>query len=60
MHIINHKKPIPMLKSITNLSGSTIIEKSAQRNILGGTTGRCTKDSDCPGGRCIGGIRCAY
>ncbi len=49
-----------MLKSITNLSGSTIIEKSAQRNILGGYTGRCKKDSDCPGGRCIGGIRCAY
>jgi hypothetical protein len=50
-----------MLKTITNLSETKIIKKSEQRTIAGGYYPPfCNSDSDCPGGRCIGGWRCAY
>ncbi|EDP94979.1 hypothetical protein U8527_08120 [Kordia algicida OT-1] len=50
-----------MLKNITNLSGTKLIDKSTQKTIAGGNHPPfCNNDSDCPGGKCIGGWMCAY
>ncbi|MFK7747909.1 MAG: hypothetical protein AB8B65_05950 [Kordia sp.] len=49
-----------MLKNIENISGTKLIEKSKQKTIAGGNYPPfCTRDSDCPGGRCVGGWMCA-
>lgn len=50
-----------MLKSILNLSGAKLLEKSKQKTINGGYYPPfCNSNSDCPGGRCVGGWMCSY